>query len=271
MLRDGKIVINLAAVTVPIKFLFLTISRATAWTVALTMVGALIMRVLGGFGYARRPLRFGASGEEYTYGSLTVREKPRWAARLLGFTKSRTVAYITDYYGYWFRNSGAIAPNSKQLQRMYDMIIIRRELKKGFVLDSKGREGTAEYIHAGSPKGAPCKPFKHSRNKEHFGGDSGVIKSNNGSYVTKEWLMGRLKEEAEKKDSLIKLDDGSYAQVKWLIASLVQQKQANRCLKEEIDSLNKPPLGAVPPACRGWLPATGGPPHQSFAPPPRND
>ncbi len=145
MLRDGKIVIDLAYVLVPFKFLFLTISRAIAWAVALTMVGALVMRVLGGFGYSRRPLRFGSDGEEYTYSSITVRERPRWGARLLGWTTSRVVTYVSDYYDRWFAPDGSKATKSKQLQRTYDMFVIRRELKKdtGFVVDREGERSTA--------------------------------------------------------------------------------------------------------------------------------
>ena len=152
MLRDGKIDIDLAYVVAPLKFLFVATSRAIGWAVALTMVGALVMRILGGFGYSRRALRFGSSGEDYTYSSLTVRETPRWAARLLGWTTSKVVTYISDDYDHWFRSTGANAPNSKQLQRAYDMFITRRELKKdtGFVVDREGERSNTKKNESGT-------------------------------------------------------------------------------------------------------------------------
>lgn len=130
MLRDGKLVIDVGILLSPFKMLFFGLARATVWAFAFTVVGALIMRVLGGFGYARRALRYGADGEKYTYSSLTIRESPRWAARLLGWKKTKVVFYYSDQYNYWFHSTGRSAKDSKQLQRMYDMFIIRRELKK---------------------------------------------------------------------------------------------------------------------------------------------
>lgn len=156
MINQGRLVINVAYLLLPIKLFFVGITRGLGWAVALTGVGALLMRIFGGFGYHRTPLRYGASDQNYRYGSVTVRERPRWAARLLGWTAPKLVKYISDDYKKWYQTNGNKASKRKELQHMFDMFVIRRELRKpaSFVVDGKGER----YVNANKTHSANTVP-----------------------------------------------------------------------------------------------------------------